>query len=247
MYICRVNVRATLASFRIPETQTFHQTLPLPPITTLIGLMGAAIGLSYEDAYNFAIENRLFFGVTGTSNGSMKDLWNYRKFTSKEKKFTPEDVAQRKNYSIVLKEYLYKCEFNLYYGCTVSETMERIVTGFYYPHYPLSAGSSDDLLKVISVERFEKDLGNSRQFRDTVIEGDLRGQYEVSDDIFNKPIYDQIKSPRTFSLPVKFEFEGQVRKVKARRSYTFIGDRIELKDQRQCLIYDGENVELYTI
>jgi len=36
MYLFKLKAFAVTASFRIPESHTFQQTLPLPPITTLI-------------------------------------------------------------------------------------------------------------------------------------------------------------------------------------------------------------------
>jgi len=49
MFILTLDVWAQTASFRIPEQHTFQPTLPLPPITTLIGLMGAALGLTFDE------------------------------------------------------------------------------------------------------------------------------------------------------------------------------------------------------
>jgi CRISPR-associated protein Cas5t len=77
---------AQTASFRIPESHTFQQTLPLPPITALTGLMGAAIGLSFKDVMSFREQKGILFGVIGSSKGEMKDLWKYNKLETDKKR-----------------------------------------------------------------------------------------------------------------------------------------------------------------
>jgi len=74
MFILTLDVWAQTASFRIPEQHTFQPTLPLPPITTLIGLMGAALGLTFDEAIAFKKKHAIAFGVTGSHAGEMRDL-----------------------------------------------------------------------------------------------------------------------------------------------------------------------------
>ena len=247
MKICRVKTWSELASFRVPETQTFHQTLPLPPITTLVGLLGAAMGNEYSKAFAFAEQNNIYFGVSGYSKGETKDLWNYRKITTKEKNFSMEDIKSRKNYSIVIKEYLYDNFINFYFGHQENDIILQIKNAFLNSVFPITAGSSDDLIKIISVKTFETNPVPVISVKNTVLEGDLSGKYSVSQDVFNKPIYESIKSPKTHFLPVKFSFENGVRKVTARKSFTFVGDAISLKIPVGCFQIEGENVELYPI
>lgn len=247
MKICKVKTHSVLASFRIPETQTFHQTLPLPPITTLIGLLGAALGKEYEQAFYFSEQNKILFGVSGTSKGETKDLWNYRKITTKEKNYTAEEIKSRKNYSIVLKEYLYDNVINLFFGHPEEEIIINIQHAFLNPVFPLTAGSSDDLIKVVSSNSFNLEQIGSSIFKNTVLQGDLAGKYSVSQNVFHKPIYESIKSPKTHFLPAKFCFSHGIRKVAERRSFTFVGDEISLNKSIECFQIDGENIELYSI
>ena len=69
MFVFITKTFAMTASFRIPESHTFQQTLPLPPITTLTGLMGAALGLGFEEAMKFRQQMGILFGVIGTNRG----------------------------------------------------------------------------------------------------------------------------------------------------------------------------------
>ena len=51
MNILWIKVTAPLASFRRPLDHNYQRTLPLPPPTTLLGLAGAALGLSEEELW----------------------------------------------------------------------------------------------------------------------------------------------------------------------------------------------------
>jgi len=95
MFVFCIKGVTITASFRVPETHTFHQTLPLPPKTTVIGMIGAALGLDLENAYRYVDENEISTGVYGKHKGIMRDLWNYRKLTGKERRYTSEDVKNR--------------------------------------------------------------------------------------------------------------------------------------------------------
>ena len=51
MELLALNVSAPVASFRRPLDLNYQRTLPLPPPTTLIGLAGAALGMSPWDLW----------------------------------------------------------------------------------------------------------------------------------------------------------------------------------------------------
>src|SRR5690606_32592568 len=84
MYCFCIKAYSETASFRLPETHTFQKTLPLPPLTSIIGLLGAAMGLSYAESSKFYYSNHLKVGVIGTSQSRVNDLWKYQKIKSKE-------------------------------------------------------------------------------------------------------------------------------------------------------------------
>src|SRR3990172_6770188 len=151
MFIFSVKGIALTASFRVPETHTFHQTLPLPPKTTIIGIIGAAKGLGLEEAYRYSDENNILVGVSGRDMGMMKDLWNYRKITGKERKYTEEDIKNRMHFSVLIREYLFNFELMLFFGAANKQTAENLRESFYSPIFALTLGNSDDLLKVQTI------------------------------------------------------------------------------------------------
>ncbi len=79
MPIVIVEAVAPMASWRPPEALTYHRTLPLPPYTTQVGLLGAAPGFALADAYRFVVDHGLRLGVGGWHQGKARDLWKFQK------------------------------------------------------------------------------------------------------------------------------------------------------------------------
>jgi len=214
-----ISAFATTASFRIPESHTFQQTLPLPPITTLTGLMGAALGLNFENAMKFKKEKGIGFGVIGSNNGEMRDLWKYNKVKAGE---SLKDV--------LIREYLTNFSMIIAVGSEDKETLSEIKDCFYQPQYALTAGNSDDLLKVCNISKIV--VAKEEQyadFKNTVLPGDKIFQYKSLIDLKNTPITYTVKAPQVFLLPTAFKFNGEERRVSKREQFTFVGSPIRLK------------------
>jgi CRISPR-associated protein Cas5t len=136
MTFCIVEFLTQSATFRHPDFQNFHKTLLLPPPSTLIGLAGAAMGLTYKQSQDFFYENDISIGIYGSSNGYTKDLWKFR--TKDEKK----------PLSIISKEILVKNHFIVVYGCENKNITEKIKKAFSNPIYALTLGNSDSIAKI---------------------------------------------------------------------------------------------------
>ncbi len=78
--------------------------------------MGAALGLSLEEVHKLVEDQGFLVGVYGFNKGLMSDLWNYRKLTGKERKYTADDIKNRRQYSILIREYLFENQFTFYFG-----------------------------------------------------------------------------------------------------------------------------------
>src|SRR3954469_1266781 len=135
---------APVASWRPPEALTYHRTLPLPPYTSLVGVVGAARGLSLPDAYRFVADSGLRLGVGGWSEGRARDLWKYQKL---------ESISEGKEITsdVLLREYWIDARLVLVVECPDEPTAESIADGLRRPRYPMTAGTSDALLKVTDV------------------------------------------------------------------------------------------------
>lgn len=220
MYLFTVEGIASTASFRIPESHTFQQTLPLPPITTLIGLVGAALGLGFEDAMRFREDNGLYLGVIGKHNGQFRDLWKYHKIK------TGKVISD-----VLLREYLVDFRMKVAIGSEDTKVVAQVREGFLNPCYALTAGNSDDLLKICEVGQV-KDIKGSlySEFQNTVLLGDHTGVYEPILDLKNTPITETICAPQVFLLPTAFSFIGNERRVTRKEHFTFVGSPIRLKE-----------------
>ncbi|MDK2823623.1 MAG: CRISPR-associated protein Cas5t [Clostridia bacterium] len=215
-----IKTYAPVASFRIPETHTFQQTLPLPPITTLIGILGAAAGFSFQKAIGYFTENEIYFGVIGKHRGKTKDLWKYRKIKA------GESVT-----AVLLKEYLIDLDMTIYIVCKDLTLAQEIRNYFLNPYYVLTAGNSDSLLKIKEVTNItEIDLRKLYEFENTVLPGDHAVNFESKIDLKTVPLMREIYAPQVHLLPTMFDFKGDERRVKNRQPFTFVDTPIRLKE-----------------
>lgn len=220
MFAFSVKGFATTASFRIPENHTFQQTLPLPPVTALSGLMGAAMGLSFEAAMKYRENNSVLFGVTGFSLGEMRDLWKYNKIKTGE---SLKDV--------LIREYLADLNLNIIIGSENKSALSVVREGFLNPRYALTAGNSDDLLKLSIISDIgETREGTCRDFENTVLPGNKTIEYDSLIDLKNAPITYKVRAPQVFLLPSAFNFDDEERRVSKREQFTFVGSPIRLKN-----------------
>ncbi|WOX55740.1 MULTISPECIES: CRISPR-associated protein Cas5 [unclassified Methanoculleus] len=241
MFAFSVTGRAITASFRVPETHTFHQTLPLPPRPTIIGMMGAALGLDLKSAHRFADEHEIAVSVCGDHQGTMRDLWNYRKVTIKD--YDPEKIRKRLHYSILIREYLYDCSFTFFFGSPSREALEEVRNALRSPVYALTAGNSDDLIKITAVSGVvEAETAALTEFEHTILPGDVSTRCTPTIDFTTLPITTTIVSPQVFLLPTRFAFEGDRRVVLERQPFTFVRSPVRLSEPMDGYIIDNHRV-----
>lgn len=245
MFSFSITAKAITASFRVPETHTFHQTLPLPPKTAIIGMIGAALGKRLDEAHKFVEHNNILFSVYGTHEGIMKDLWNYRKLTGKEKNYTPEDIKNRMQYSILIREYLYSNDFIFFFASENPESLRQLQKTFSCPVYALTAGNSDDLLKICKISEINEVKSEKiLRFENTLIPGDLSKSCKYGIDLKQTSITQTLYTPQVFLLPTKFEFIGDERRVIERKLFTFISTPVNLSMPIDGYNLDGKAVVL---
>ena len=215
---------AQTASFRIPESHTFQQSLPLPPLTTLTGLMGAALGLDFEKAILLREKNNILFGIIGSNKGEMKDLWKYNKIKSG---MSLKDV--------LIREYLIDFSLTMMIASKDQTVLSEIRSCFYNPHYALTLGNSDDLFKIKHISSIvEAKDEKCSYFENTILPGNQTLDYESVIDLKNTPITYRVRAPQVFLLPTAFNFNGEERRVRERKQFTFVGSPIKLKNPLTC-------------
>ena len=231
MFLVALEMYAETASFRVSETHTFHKTLALPPYTTCVGLLGAALGLDMESAQSYVEENGISIGVAGHDRGEFRDLWKYRKVKSKE---TISDV--------LIREYRVDLTCLVVYGTQSKESADVIANGFQDPVYALTAGHSDSLIHLRKIEVLETDPIPLQNLENCLVPGDL--QYQPNESILDLPITQKIRPASTAHLPVSFSFDGDKRSVQIREPFTFVGNQISLSEPVDGFVINGYKVVL---
>lgn len=196
------------------------------------------MGFSLEDAFSFREDIKLKLGVFGSHQGQARDLWKYRKIkTDKSQKVTISDV--------LLREFLVDFSMQIIFATPDEKGANRLRTSFLNPHYALSAGNSDDLLKIISAsEIVEVKQQPSKNFQNTILPGDHTAVYEPLLDLENTPITESIRAPQVHLLPTKFVFHDDERRVARRQLFTFVGSPISLNQPIPAFNVNGTKVAL---
>jgi CRISPR-associated protein Cas5t len=238
MYLVVAEIYALTASFRPSEDHTYQGTFPLPPITTLIGLLGAALGLKFPEAVRYRNEHLLRIGVYGCAAGEMRDLWKYRRIKAKR------NGADDNKEGVLVRNYLVDFTMNLFIGCPDKDVAQAISAALVNPCYALTAGNSDDLLKVKRVYIKENIVEQDQTlFSHTILPGDHR--LATSTIVLREqPITYILQAPVVAMLPTEFSFNGEVRRVKQRKLFTFVGSPIRVAKPLPAVTVDGVNIPL---
>jgi CRISPR-associated protein Cas5t len=233
MPYCIVELVTQTATFRNPEFQNFHKSFLLPPPTTLIGLAGAAIGLSPKAAQEF-FENGFYLGTYGTSKGYCKDLWKYNTFDEQG--------------SIILKEMLYDNYFILVYGNDNAAVIDSISQAFLSPVYALTLGNNDSLSKVISVHQ-DDCFSDSSEFSNCLVDGNVVEEViEQSGNGLSFSIY-STSEPIAYDLPTRFLYESDYgfRRVVQRKTFSFIGETVRLNFKKKGITFKNTFIPIFNL
>jgi len=230
------------ASFRVPEFQNFHKSFLLPPPTTVIGLAGAALGLSPKSSQDFFDGSSIKLGVFGKSDGYAIDLWKFKKKnnnkTNDQRDFI-EDILRR--------EIHFNNVYLILFASENSELIDKLRSAFENPKYALTFGTSDALAKISILDNFEEH--ELDEVENCLIEGDIIS--EVVENVHNGlefSIY-STSEPIVYDLPVKFQYESDygVRRVVERKKYSFVGKKMKLNIKISGVYADDKFIPIISI
>jgi len=232
MKYCIIEIKTQTATFRNPEFQNFHKTLPLTPPTTMVGIAGAAMGLSPEDSQRFFEETAFEMGTYCKNAGTATDLWKYNDFSER---------------SIILKEVLFQNNVILIYGSDDSSKIDTLIASFENPVYGLTLGNSDSLAKVVAIKE-ETNLSEKEIIAHCLVEGDIIE--EVLSNASNGldfSIY-STSDPVAIDLPTRFSYaDGYgMRSVCQRKQFSLITSEMKLNVRKKGILYKGIFVPLFT-
>ena len=135
---------AETASFRDPNTHLYQETLPAPSPTNIVGMVGAALGISFKESLEFFKNNRIGIGYSANREGFGKDLWSYSKIKS-----------GKVGADILIREFFFGINAELFLACEDRVLINQLQNAFKDPSYALTLGNSDELVKIISTEIIE--------------------------------------------------------------------------------------------
>jgi CRISPR-associated protein Cas5t len=243
-----VTLTAETASFRDPGGQLYHETLPLPPVSTIIGIAGSALGFPFPRVWKFFEDNHLGVGVRDISTelrknsaGKGLDLWKYQKIVSKEVK---SDILKR--------EFLFRPGYRLFYSGANREVIETLRKAFLSPAWALTLGTSDDLtfIKEVSpIENVQEVPGGSVDLSYRLIPGDQSDNYSFNWNlIMQEPVAVSLALPMVKNLPVGFVFGEQGERKGAKyQPFTFLAKFHSLKNPCPAYFVGQEIIPLFSL
>lgn len=229
MYGLMVELYAKTASFRDPGAQLYHETLPLPPPSTIVGIAGAALGLPFEEVLSFFKDKDILIGCNGKSSGQGKDLWNYIKIKS-----------GTNTHAIILRNFLYEVKIDMFFACEHQEAIIKLCNAFKDPFYAITLGNSDEIAKICSIEMFEElHLESMKIFSNTWLPGNFIQELKIDwDSIQKSRINVTLKPPTVKKLPYDFEFDSYgARKAVKYKDITFIGENHYLETEAEVFVF----------
>lgn len=157
MRAIRIQCFQNLVNYRKPTSFLIKETYPLPPYSTVIGMVHAACGFEQYHPMQVSIQ--------GTNRGTISDLYTRYSFTAGTRYEEGRHqlcVHDQEDYGI-FKGIGYTelvCENHMLLHLVPSdEDFETVLSGLRYPARYLSLGRYEDLLDVESIDvvRLEKE------------------------------------------------------------------------------------------
>lgn len=135
-------------SFRMPYTINVNFSYPVPPPTTLYGLIGCAMGLP-ADYYNLQPELQLNVGLV--ASGDIVETYS---------RIIKRDSRNADRRTLLIRQKLLQPEYRMY---LLAEDMlaQRIAQALTCPVYPLALGESDDIVEICQVELHQETKGHT--------------------------------------------------------------------------------------
>ena len=192
MKVIRIHITGWVSSFRNPLfISGFQPTLPLPPLSTIYGMLTAAKG-------EWVTPHDAEIGFVFKSNGKAVDLETVYEFAGK---LDAKSNINRREFLVDPELYLYTPEMWL------KEAFER-------PRYPLLLGRSSDLATVKSIDEIQLKNVLETTYQDTLLpfpDAQLFGQVQALPTHFTAEIPRRPCGTRAYCLITeRIKYTGNV-------------------------------------
>jgi hypothetical protein len=128
-----------------------------------------------------------------------------------------------------LREVWIEARLALIFETPDLSTAQSLADSFRAPAFPITAGTSDALLKAVAVRVESAEPVATRSLTHTLIFREILPNYELYGSIAEIPLHRTIRAPTVERLPTGFRFEPDGRRhLQSRGIVSFVGDAINL-------------------
>ncbi|MHB8361111.1 MAG: type I-B CRISPR-associated protein Cas5b [Thermoplasmataceae archaeon] len=208
----RLKCYSISSGFRTPLSHSIHDTLPLPPPTTIIGMIGAALGVDRKDMNSYY--SSLKVGVIGTHEAIYQDLTHIIKFAGSG------EIKNKSNpTSLLTRENLFNNNFLIWIMPDKREMVDILIRALQNPKYALSMGRDDEIIRIDEVKKVKLEYEETPVLENTILPFNLdpKSTEIMGSDKILVPLV-SVNLPRSFLL----ENDGTTRKPTDFKNYTFI-------------------------
>ena len=200
MQAVRLLVKGNFNSFRISGGLRYHRTYHIPSKTTLIGLLGAAMGLEeleLSSLFSSLTTNAILAKYSGTAS----DVWLVTKLkTHAEAESAP-----------IIREMLFEPEYWIYYSNTDDSSynqLDDIINAFYDPEYALTLGRSDEMIEILEIKKVKLTPISSGSFKNTILPFNYKDYFDGYENIsLHKG--QAFTLPNIVTIPTSFDIESK--------------------------------------
>jgi len=192
LYSFYFDTHASLAHFRDIFTQSFFKTLLAPPRTTIIGMLGAAMGLNESDT--ISLSDKLLVG------SKILSLKGYAKEIT-----TAINQKRGGGRTPVMRNLVVDPRYRIFIGSKEKELISQLRNAIRTPFFSLYLGISECLADVANIsEVTNAHLVETKKFKCTV-SLPTDGGYETKVDEKGKTIFlpERVRTVHSFTLSPK--------------------------------------------
>lgn len=144
MEVLRIKIFQPKACYTTPLSAKGIETFPLPPYSTLRGMVYNAMGRKYR------VEDEIEFSIQGKYSAIYRDYWNAVKFGQNGREKKPIQVPTLHNVELLTH--------------IKSNILDEIEEAMKKPNMYLALGRADDLIQIVECKRVSLEERDLRDF-----------------------------------------------------------------------------------
>lgn len=190
-------------------------------------MIGSALGISPREVNdNWLLPERFQVGITGTHNGKTSDLWQIRKYETKQiKAFRDGKEPSPYKTAVIVRELLYASSFVIYLAFPEASDYDVVASALRNPAWALSLGREDELIQIEAIERTTLNEQEGLHYVNTVLPYDIyKAGYKLNMDAMVVGRNILAEAPSVVTLPTCFrqEADADVREGNNFQPFTFV-------------------------